>query len=280
MEQILLIIDGTKPDMCSLDFACYIAGITNSKITILFGGNMKESEVPVQRELFALPYVETIIADDIPENLRMKKSVENNEKMFREACVNRNVNHFVRRNFKVSVSEIIKDSRFADLIIIGPETSIPNKIEGSPTRFVKKILMAAECPVVLAPYSFEGISEIVFPYDGSESSVFAIKQFTHLFPELNSKMISLIQVDPESGQPIKESDKILALLRSHFSHVNVVRLLGNPPDELFNYLLGKREMFVVMGAFSRNATFNMFRRSTAELSLETINLPFFIAHNP
>jgi hypothetical protein len=55
--------------------------------------------------------------------------------------------------------------------------------------------------------------------------------------------------------------------------------VGNPGDELFNYLLGKTDMFVVMGAFGRNATSNIFKRSAAELSLETINLPFFIAHN-
>jgi hypothetical protein len=279
MEQILLIMDGTKPDRCCLDFACYLAGITHSKITALFGGSIKESELPVQKQLFALPYVETIVAADVPENLIMKRSVEDNEILFREACTSRNVNHTVRRNFKVSVSDIIKESRFTDFIIINPETSIPSKNEGSPTRFVKEILMASECPVILAPYSFEGISEIAFPYDGSEASVFAIKQFTHLFPELNTKKISLIQVDQNNGQALRENDKIMALLTSHFSNVEIVHLLGNPSNELYNYLLGKKDIFVVMGAYGRNATFNVFKRSTAELSLETINLPFFIAHN-
>lgn len=279
MEHILLIMDGTKTDICTLDFACYVAKITHSKLTALFIRRIEESEVAVQKKLFALPYVETIVAADIPENAKMLKSIEDNIKSFGEACTNRNVNYSIRRNFNISVSEIIKESRFADLIIINSDTSIASKNEGSPSPFVKEILATAECPVVLSPYSFEGISEIAFPYDGTNASVFAIKEFTHLFPELNNKSISLIQVDQNNGQLFKENDKIIALLKSHYSNVIFVHLLGNPPNELFNYLLGKRDMFVVMGAYGRNMISNIFRRSTAELSLETINLPFFIAHN-
>jgi hypothetical protein len=279
MEHILLAMDGTKTDISTIDFACYITRITHSKLTLLLMGRVRENEIPVQKMLFALPYVETIVASDIPNNWERIKCVEENEKCFGEACTNRNISYSIRRNLRISIPEIIKESRFSDLIIINPATCLSDKNEGSPTHLVKEILSASECPVILAPYSFEGISEIAFPYDGSEASVFAIKQFTHLFPEFNTKPISLIQVDYNKGQPIKENEKITALLRSHYNEVNFVHLVGNAGNELFNYLLGKEEMFVVMGAFGRNPTFNIFRRSTAELSLETINLPFFISHN-
>jgi hypothetical protein len=55
-------MDGAKTDMCTLDFACYIARITHSKLNALFMGRIRESEIPVQKELFAFPYVETIVA--------------------------------------------------------------------------------------------------------------------------------------------------------------------------------------------------------------------------
>lgn len=278
MENILLIMDGTKPDNCTVDFACYIAGITHSGITVLLGADIRESEVPVQKELFALPYVETIVAGDIPENKIIRKSMEDNEKLICEACMNRNVNYGVRRNFKISASEVIRESRFADLIIINPETSMSGKNEGSPTRFVKEILATAECPVIISPYSFDGISEIVFPYDGGEDAVFAIKQFTHLFPALNSQSVNLIHIDQNGDHPLRETDKLTKLLTSHYSNVKFTHLTGDPGNELFNFLLGKKEKFVVMGAFGRSPVSNIFRRSTAALSLQTINLPFFIAH--
>ena len=275
----MLIMNGAKPDMCTLDFACYIASVTHSGIKVLMGADIKESEIPVQKLLFALPYVESIVAGDIPENRDIMKSVEDNGKWVGEACTNRNVCYSIRRNFKISVPKIIRESRFADLIIINPETSMSGKNEGSPTRFVKEILTAAECPVILSPYSFDGISELAFPYDGSEDSVFAIKQFTNLFPALNTKPVSVIHIDQNGNQPFQEKDKLMALLSPHYSDVKFVHLVGDPGNELFNFLLGKNEMFVVMGAFRRNPAAGLFRQRTSELSLKTINLPFFIAHN-
>jgi hypothetical protein len=279
MENILIIMNGAKPDPGTLDFSCYIGALTHSGITVLLGADMKESEIPVQKELFALSYVETIVAGDIPENRIMRKTVGVNEKLVGDACTNRNVCYTIRRNFKSSSSEIIRESRFADLIIINPETSMSEKNEGSPTRFVKEILAAAECPIILSPYSFEGISEIVFPYDGSEDAVFAIKQFTHLFPALNTKSLSVVHIDQNAGQTFMETDKLMALLTPHYLNVRFMHLVGDPGNELFNFLLGKKEMFVVMGAFGRKPLSVLFRQSTAALSLKTVNLPFFIAHN-
>src|SRR5579863_396239 len=279
MENIILVMNGTKPDISTVDFACYVAALTHSTIKVLLGACIKESDMPVQKELFALPYVETIVAGDIPENKNIWNCVADNGKLVSEACTNRNVNHTIRRNFKISASEIITESRFADLIIINPETSMSGKSEGSPTRFVKDILTAAECPVILSPYSFDGIREIAFPYDDSEDTVFAIKQFTHLFPALNTKPVNLIHIEQNGGQTLPKTDKVMALLTAHYSNIKFVRLTGDPGNELFNYLLGKKEMFVVMGAFGRSPVSNIFRRSTASLSLQTIDLPFFIAHN-
>ena len=279
MENIFLIMNGAKPDMCTLDFAVLYSRTHTFRNYGNAGGRDKESEIPVQKQLFALPYVETIVAGDIPENRVIRKSVEVNEKLVSEACTNRNVCYTVRRNFKISTSEIIRESRYADLIIINPETSMSGKAEGSPTRFVKEILTAAECPVILSPYSFDGISEIVFTYDGSEDAVFAIRQFTHFFPALNTKSVSVVHIDQKGGLSFWEREKLMALLTPHYADVQIVQLLGDPGNELFNFLLGKEEMFVVMGAFGRNALSGFFRQSTAGLSLKTVNLPFFIAHN-
>ena len=70
------------------------------KIHALFGENIKESELPVRKELFALPYVETIVAGDIPENRRILKSMHDNEEWFTKACVNRDVNYSIRSHYR------------------------------------------------------------------------------------------------------------------------------------------------------------------------------------
>ena len=51
MEKILLVIDEETLDMDSLSFACYIAELTNSKITGVFLENRAEDEKPVLKKM-------------------------------------------------------------------------------------------------------------------------------------------------------------------------------------------------------------------------------------
>ena len=231
------------------------------------------------KQLFALPYVETITANDLPENKERIRSCEANEKLFADACINRGVNYHIHTNRKASVKEIIHESRYADLIIVNAETSFEDKIEAVPSHFVKEILRESECPVVIAPYSFNGIDEILFPYDGSKSSVFSIKQFAHLFPELKDKKITVLQVDKKEVMPVTEEKNIEQLLEAHYTKIGVRHLQGEADDELFGYLLGRENIFVVMGSYGRGLLSTLFKKSTADLLLKTVNLPVFIAHN-
>ncbi len=164
------------------------------------------------------------------------------------------------------------------MMIIDPETSFENKTESTPTRFTKEILAVAECPVIIAPYSFDGIKEIAFAYDGSKSAVFAIKEFVHLFPALSNHNLTVLQVSEQKIMPFKREDKIQELLSAHFSNISYQHLQGKPADELFGYLLNKKNVFVVMGAYGRGILSNLFSHSTADLVVKTINLPIFIAH--
>jgi len=278
MEKIVLVLDGSRLDMVTVDFACYIARLTHSRLTAVFIENIKGETKPALKQLYSLPYVETITAGDLPENEERISCCEKSEKSFCEACINRGVNFDVHRNQKASVKEIITESRFADLIVVNPATSFEDQKEGAPSHFVKEILAEAECPVIITPYSFNGIGEILFTYDGSRSSVFAIKQFIHFFPELCDKKATVLQIDQNEIYPIQENDRISELLRAHFSQINFQHLQGKPGDELFGYLLSKKNTFVVMGSYGRGFLSSLFNPSTADLVVKTINLPLFIAH--
>lgn len=279
MENILLVSDGNKFDLSIVDFACYIANLTRSRLTGVFIENIQGDEQPALKQLYALPYVETITASDLPENKQRIKSCEANEKLFAEACVNRSVNYQIHTNRKASVKDIIHESRFSDLIIIDPSTSFANETESTPSHFVKEVLAGAECPVVIAPFSFDAIEEIVFPYDGSKSSVFSIKQFAHIFPALKNKPTTVLQVDENEKLPGADAAEIKQLMATHFGKFKFEHLQGQAEDELFGYLLGKKNVFVVMGSYGRGLFSNLFKKSTADLLVKAINLPIFIAHN-
>jgi hypothetical protein len=277
VKNILLAVNAAKPEMNAIDFACYIANLTHSKLTGVFLENVCEPRVPELRTFHGLPFVETIVANDIPENRERKKTCRDNIRLFHEACINRGVNSCTHLDSSVPMREMIGESRFADLIILNPETSFQSKTENTPTAFAKEVMAKSECPVIIAPLSFEGVDEILFAYDGSSSSVFALKQFTYLFPELKDKKVLILHVNEQSS--LIDQNQIESLVKSHYTDVSFCILSGRPGDELFAYLLGKRNVFVVMGAFGRSSFSDLFRPSAARLVVKAINLPIFIAHN-
>jgi hypothetical protein len=138
--------------------------------------------------------------------------------------------------------------------------------------------LQAKCPVIVAPESFESIDEIVFAYDGNDSSLVAIKQFTYLFPEFANRKITLIEINKDDEFFIKGRPKISDWLKTHYAKVNFKLLHGNAEEELFKNILEKKNLLLVMVAYGRNMFSTFLKESTAELVMKTTNLPLFIAH--
>ena len=280
MEKILLAIDSTKINLDTLDFACYVAVLTHSRLTGVFLLNQQEKEAPVLRNMFGVTYAETVVAADIPGNVEKKKLCEKNIQLFMEGCQRRGISCNVHVDKGVATSELIAETRFADLLIVDSGLTLQERQEETPSTFLREILAKSECPVAMAPPVFRGIEEIVFAYDGSSSAVYALKQFTHLFKPLNDKKITVLQVNNEEDEelPIIEKEKIADLLKVHYSSIGFQVLQGRVNDELGNYLHEKKNAFVIMGAFGRTMLSVFLKRSAADLVIKRINLPLFIAH--
>ena len=133
--------------------------------------------------------------------------------------------------------EAIKATRFADLLILDAETSFDNEVEALPTAFVKRVVSASECPVIIAPTSIDRIDNIVFCHDGNRSSVFAMKQFTYLFPPLLGKNVIVLEVGSENET--KHKEEITSWLRGNYNKIEFHTLEGEPAEELFKYFFMK-----------------------------------------
>jgi nucleotide-binding universal stress UspA family protein len=272
MKKVLVAIDAKKVNMKVLDFACYVARLTHSNLTGVFLDNAQLLETmmhePIRREV----KFSSTVKD-------MAKLIDDSIHQFREACTNRETNCSVHFESTMPLTDIIKETRFAELLIVDPEMSFKQKKEEIPSGYIKDILARSECPVVLAPFEFHAIDEIVLAYDGSPASVYAIKQFTYLFPELTDKKLTILEVNKTGENLIREKGKITDLLQMHYPDIDFQLLQGRAADELFGYLLEKKNIIVVMGAFERNMLSGLFSHSTAELIIKTINAPVFIAHH-
>lgn len=249
-----------------LDFASYIATLEHSPLTILSLEPAENLSMPAARER----------QHGEPSSCAVAGEVDTPSAHPLEQA-------FLNRGLRCSVHEIPQgqlayETRFADLLIIDPEMSFGDKPEALPSHFAKHILSASECPVLIAPYTFDGIEEIVFAYDGSVSSVFAIKQFTSTFPALCDKRVTVIRVDEKADMDASAMEKIGDLIKMHYSAIGAQIVYGRATDELLAYLLKREDAFVVLGAFGRNRVSSFFRHSTAELLVKTTNNAIFIAH--
>ena len=275
MEKLLLVINAHQPSIASIDFACQVASLTGTKLTGLFIENIYFGYVP--ENINGPSYFEQIKAgkDDAAVTTDTGLAVE----LFVDECAKKNVAQATYIDKGEPIQEIIYESRFADLLIIDPGIDFYRRTESLPSHLVKEVLANAECPVILAPDQYEGVEEIIFCYNGSASSVFAIKQFTYLLPQLRGKKVVLLEVNESGNEEFNESHRrILDWLREHYLSVIYYNLEGDAKDKLFTYLLKKTNRWVVMGAYGRSMLSRFFKRSSADMLIRSVDLPLFITH--
>jgi nucleotide-binding universal stress UspA family protein len=274
MERILVLVHDSGPHRATMEFACYLANLTRSKLTGL-----------IMHPEFAQPSLilngchshREVNIEKFPDPSRLKHLADV-KLSFENFCYNHQVACKPETIDVKSKEDIYLQTRFADLLIITADVEVVSEEEHLPSEFSTDILKHAECPVFIAPLTCKNISKIVFTYDGSASSVFAIRQFTHLFPQLSDLPVTFLEVNRQYTEEVNHKQSVLEYLNSHYKYIDKLILKGNPEDELFSYFLDKKDMVVIMGAFGRKFFSSIFHRSTATLLLQTTSLPIFISH--
>lgn len=276
MERILLIVNSHRPDAASIEFATRMAALSRTKLTALFLENVSYEPVLVaqpdvlQFSAYCLHTGGVVVGQP---DVDMAVGLVKEECRFAGVCLD------VTFGKGDPLQQAICESRFADFIILDPGMSFSQQEESLPSHFVREVLVHAECPVLLSPKEFVGIDEVVFCYDGSASSVFAIKQFTLLLPQFRTQQALLLEVNPANIDGLDDEHKrMMAWLKMHYSSVYYQALTGNAKDELFRYLFLKTQKLVILGAYGRSMLSNFFRRSHADALIRMVDLPLFITH--
>lgn len=264
MRKILLALNPDDVKTSSIDFAAYIANLTKSPVTGIF----------LEKQYKKEPAEKFVLQNDIEDDELHDTKLKQNISLFENRCLHSYARYSIHHVKGIPANEMVRESLFADVIITGGDVSFSDD-DGLLSAFVKELLENAKCPVIITPFSFDEINEIVFAYDGTDSSVFAMKQFIYLFPEFNETKITVLQVLKDEDDNITEKEKLKELLMMHYSAVHYDTLHGDADIELFEKFIGKKNKLLVMGAYGRK---KLFRRSTADILLKTINVAIFITH--
>lgn len=199
---------------------------------------------------------------------------------FEKAARQANLRYQIYNDFKISTHELVKQTTYADLLIISYQVFI-NRVTGKhDTSMLYQILKGSRCPVLILPDNLEPISNIILTYDGKESSVFAIRAFSSLFGEsAKSKVATILTVSPAADEEIKNEKLLMELVKQHFHNVGLQLLTGSSTSlEILNFAENAQNPLVVMGAYGRSTISNLIIPSVARRIIEKRSIPLFIAH--
>lgn len=213
----------------------------------------------------------------VKERVRVGET-EENVQLFTTLCQKNGIEYRVHKDLSESaVKALTKETRFADMMIIGSEKFFKNEIVYGSDQYLKDMAHNTECPVMIVPEKFTFPSRIILAYDGSASSVYAIKQFASLFPELcNRKTILLYSGDQKHDIP--DDVLIEELVARHFSDLTITKLTPLNNNDINNWFEEHKESIVVSGAFGRSGISEVFHKSFIMDLIRRHQTPVFIAH--
>lgn len=208
------------------------------------------------------------------------EAVEENIEQFEDFCKKNGIEFRVHKDFyDFALPELRKESRFSDLLILGGETFYENLGTEEPNVYLKDALHGVECPVVVVPEEYDFPTSNILTYDGTEASVFAIKQFAYLFPEFADNKTILVYINEKGEEQFPEQVCIEELVARHFKDLTLERLKANPKKYFISWLLENKAAILVSGAFGRSAFSRSFKKSFITDAIREHRLPLFVAHS-
>ena len=273
MKKILLAFGGSQFSTGAFEFARQLNNLQPVYLTGVFIPQLSYANLWNYTDGMAGPTYMPILEKEHPDTL------EKNIKMFEDLCRDNSIQYKVHKDyFDFALPELKKETRFADLLIISNETFYNNFGKGSPNDYMKEALHHSECPVIIVPEKFQFPKVNILAYDGSESSVYAIKQFAYLFPELCKHETLLVFSSAKDDQDFPEKQQIEELTKQHFLDASLLKLDFDPRKNFSRWVNANSNAILVSGAFGRSMFSEMFHKSFVSDVITEHKLPVFIAH--
>jgi hypothetical protein len=272
MKKIVLASDSLHFSQPAMEFAAWLNEKEPVLLTCAFLPRIRLPETWVIPESGAIPsYLQE--ANDLET-----EQLEKNIALFEEACSSNGIEFRVHDEYYSLTGKALRDeSRFADLLLLDSGTFYTSEPEHV-SDYLQDALKQAECPVVTLPGRFTQPDNIILAYDGSAASVFAIKQFAYLFPELAKLETMLVYAHSGESDDLPDADLVKELVARHFPDLTLYRLETDPKKYFTTWLADRAAAWLVAGAYGRSGLSQLFRKSFITDVIRNHQCPVFIAH--
>ncbi len=273
MKKIIIALDGKHFPHGAFEFVKSINNRTNVLLAGVFLSPVDYSKVLAFTGMEGVAMMPDWLMRGEDDSL-----VNKNIQVFEQACIAEGLEYRVHKDTDMmAISSLIEETRFADVLLVSSDLFYENVQKEQPNFYLEEVLKKAECPVMLIPEDYKEPVQNFLTYDGSESSVFAIKQFAYIFPELAvNESILLSAVGQKEELP--EYSMISELVSRHYPSLKILSLPVVNRNDFSGWMKNQQPGYVIMGAFSRSLFSQLFRKSLANRVIHEIKMPIFISH--
>jgi hypothetical protein len=200
---------------------------------------------------------------------------------FETACRKAGLTYTVHKDRNIAIQELLKESIYADLVVIDSNENMSHHAEPIPTRFIRDLLTDVQCPVLLVPRKFKPIDKLILLFDGEPSSVHAIKMLSYTLAGLKSLPVEVVTVNTfKQKVHVPDARLMKEFMKRHFPEATYTTFKGLAETEILSFLKGQQgNPMVALGAYRRSRVSRWFKASMADVLMKETKFPLFIAHN-
>ncbi len=251
LRRILIPLDPSPFSQAALSWGIYAAKITGAELT-----GLAVLDLPgIEKSIGSVPLGGIHYAQHLVEK-KEKKALEHIEallKSFKERCKSEGVPYRLAKRQGNPSDQIIKDSMYYDLVVLGLQTCFHYDCESAQGKSVAEVLDHSVTPILAVPDHFEIPKDrvnVLVTFDASLQSARAVHRFAQLVrtAEFNITIIMSHQDMEYANDCLDQTEDFL---RAHnFKNIKKVWTPQNIIEEIRNNHLEETNM-VVLGAHSK-----------------------------
>lgn len=276
MKAVTAVVDGLQFSEAQLDTFYQLADSIGGVLTIAFLEHDVEEMYPLAAanpELFTY----TFEGLNLPSSAELERRVKEGRERLGRFASDKQITMPVHTQAGTPTACLLQESRFTDMLLINRLSSFSNLVQATAYRLLPDILAGAQCPVMILPEVCPPVSEVVFAYNGSQSSLFAIREFTRLM-SCYSQLPATVLYAVEKQDPIPFATQLRDYLSHYYKQISFLAVEGQPATVLAKYADEHPKAVITMGAYGRSMTSRFFHQSDATRLLYHSSLPLFITH--
>ena len=276
MNKVIAALDGLNISESTVDFAAYLAKHFNAHIVATFLEDITYHQPRQEHKHLFTEWSEVEKIGEEEEAVR-KTALHKIQSRFN----NEGIKYNIHEDKIIAIQSLLNESYYADMVVIGAHEKFSNWDKSEPSHFIKELLAGTDCPVILVPNVFTPIQKIIFCYDGSPASIYAIKQFGYLFTVLPDQQIEILMVtENKHSNHFPNQQYLKELLKQKYSVVLQSVIKDSDTQKgIVEYLQTQgSNCMIVLGAYQRSTFSRWLNQSIADKLISTLNVPIFIAH--